>query len=469
MTVRILVWQAQHEFGKRLEHCLGQFPLPTELAGYDEEVLHPSDGNPLEGFDMAFISTTALREYDQQHLAWSRIAGIPIIWIGSGNQNLYSRRSASDSVVLPAYFNCSSLHTALRQILRLPDLDETEQALQSASQAARVSSLEGPDGSEFIYSAPVMQQLVANAQLYGRLSMSVLIRGASGTGKEHIARMVAQAHPSFGKGPFIPVNCAAIPDTLFESLFFGHRKGSFTGAIRDHRGFFQEAQGGTLYLDEIGDLPRFQQVKLLRALEDGVIHPVGSNEAIQIHFRLIAATNRPLLQMIDEGSFRLDFYHRIGVIELYIPNLEERGPAEKLLLFRHAFAQAIDKFGAHLHVDTPELPLWLQKWVTRTVFPGNVRELANKAARMAAYYLGHRRLEESECRCLLDIQDPDTEAEEEEGNDMGLLDYSARREEREQIVEALEKAHWRRSEAAEMLGWSRKTLWLKMKKYSLSE
>lgn len=458
--IQVLAWEGQHDFAKRLERCLNREDGP-EVLRYDEEAEHPSSDAPMEA-DVAFISTSALRRYDRNHLAWERIKGIPVIWVGSGDQSVYAATSVSDRVVLPAYFNCASLDAVLRHTLR--STARTETPFDTERQAPLSTELLPQTEGAFIYQAPCMQRLVANARLYGALSVSVLIRGASGTGKEHIARMVADAHPEYRKGPFVAVNCAAIPDTLFESLFFGHVKGSFTGAVRDHSGYFREAHNGTLYLDEIGDLPFYQQVKLLRALDDGVIHPVGSNETIQTNFRLVTATNRPLNRMIQEETFRLDFYHRIAVVELYVPTLNERGPEEKLLLFNAAMQQALNRYDSQ-PTTLPELPVWLKEWIAHFSFTGNVRELVNKAARVAAFYLGHHRFDQAECMHLLCAGEIecDTNGEDE------LPDFSSRTEERNQIMQALEKNQWRRAETADALGWSRKTLWLKMKKYGLSE
>jgi DNA-binding NtrC family response regulator len=457
---RVLVWEGQHDFVKRLERCLGQHS-EAEVIRYDDEVDHPSSTEAIIA-DIVFISTTALRRYEKNHLAWQRIEGIPVIWVGSGEQSIYATTPLSERVVLPAYFNCASLSAVLKHTMHTvtQGMAGRQQLAENAILPAELPM--GKDG-DFVYQSSCMHRLVGNARLYGALSVNVLIRGASGTGKEYIARLVADSHPEYRSGPFVPVNCAAIPDALFESIFFGHVRGAFTGAVRDHLGFLREAHNGTLYLDEIGDLPFYQQVKLLRALEDGVVHPVGGNEAVRTNFRLVTATNRPLVHMIREGTFRLDLYHRISVIELYIPTLQERGADEKWLLFMHGFQLALEKYSRE-NVASPELPGWLKDWVFSSQFSGNVRELFNRAARLAAFYLGHRNFNQGECMHLLRSGEMDCEPVE---NCMPP-DFSSRAEERSQVLEALEKNQWRRLETADALGWSRKTLWLKMKKYGLS-
>lgn len=458
---RVLVWEGQHDFAKRLERCLSQHS-DAEVIRYDDEVDHPSSAEAMDA-DIIFISTTALRRYEKNHLAWQRIEGIPVIWVGSGEQSIYATTPVSERVVLPAYFNCASLAAVLKHTMHAAAHGAAGRQHSAEEYATLPPDLPmGKDG-DFIYQSPCMHRLVDNARLYGALSVNVLIRGASGTGKEYIARLVADSHPEYHSGPFVPVNCAAIPDALFESLFFGHVRGAFTGAVRDHLGFLREAHNGTLYLDEIGDLPFYQQVKLLRALEDGVVHPVGGNEAVRTNFRLVTATNRPLVRMIQEGTFRLDLYHRISVVELYIPTLQERGGEEKWLLFMHGFQLALEKY-ARENVASPELPNWLKDWVFSSQFPGNVRELFNRAARLSAFYLGRGTFDQSECMHLLCSGEMDSET----AAACALPDFSSRTEERSQVLEALEKNQWRRLETADALGWSRKTLWLKMKKYGLS-
>jgi hypothetical protein len=168
------------------------------------------------------------------------------------------------------------------------------------------------------------------------------------------------------------VNCGAIPDGLFESLFFGHSKGSFTGAVVARKGYFEQADGGTLFLDEIGDLPLYQQVKLLRVLEDSAVTRIGSATPVKLDFRLVASTNKHLPQLVKEGAFRADLYYRLAVIELKIPSLEERGAVDKIAIFKAFIAQIV---GSERLAALPDLPYWLADAVADTYFPGNVREL----------------------------------------------------------------------------------------------
>jgi len=210
----------------------------------------------------------------------------------------------------------------------------------------------------------------------------VLLLGESGTGKELMARAL---HWSSARraGPFVPVNCAAVPDTLLESELFGHEKGAFTGADRKRPGLFAAAHGGTLFLDEVGDLSVATQVKLLRAIQDKAVRPVGGSEDIQLDLRLVTATNRDLATLVQDGRFREDLYYRLAVIPIRLPTLRER-PEDTLVLAEHFIRSAALRLGKHLTGFTPEAVEWMRehRW------PGNVRELENVIERAAVLAAG---------------------------------------------------------------------------------
>jgi len=210
------------------------------------------------------------------------------------------------------------------------------------------------------------------------LKVNVLITGESGTGKELVARAI---HYSGNRkdGPFIPVNCGAIPETLIESEFFGHSKGAFTGATRDKKGLFEEASGGTIFLDEIGDLPVHLQVKLLRVLEEKKVRPLGKTESVSIDIRVISASNKNLEQEIMDNNFREDLFYRLNVIKVAIPPLRERKDDIPMLAlhFLNKFASEMDKKITGISNDALEE---LEKYH----YPGNIRELENIIARCVA-------------------------------------------------------------------------------------
>jgi len=262
----------------------------------------------------------------------------------------------------------------------------------------------------------------------------------------------------------VPVNCGAIPDGLFESLFFGHAKGSFTGAVVAHKGYLEQADSGTLFLDEIGDLPLYQQVKLLRVLEDSAVTRIGAATPVKLDFRLVAATNKSLPQLVKAGGFRADLYYRLAVIELKIPSLEERGALDKITLFKAFIAQVV---GQEKLATLPELPYWLADAVADSDFPGNVRELRNLAERIGVTVRQVGSWDPARLQRLLALarssQPVPPEIVAEVVVDRSKWDMN----ERNRVLVALEANGWRRQDTASYLGISRKVLWEKMRKFQI--
>jgi two-component system response regulator PilR (NtrC family) len=237
----------------------------------------------------------------------------------------------------------------------------------------RKARLEAPDpaATRLLGASPAMAELRATLSKVARSQAPVYIAGESGVGKELVARTI-HAEGARAAGPFVPVNCGAIPAELMESEFFGHKKGSFTGAHADKPGLFQAAEGGTLFLDEVGELPLAMQVKLLRAIQEKSVRPVGANTEIPVDVRILSATHKNLAALVEDGRFRHDLYYRINVIELRVPPLRERRDDLPLLanaiLARLALAQ---------HRELPVLHPDAVEALHRYNFPGNVRELEN--------------------------------------------------------------------------------------------
>jgi DNA-binding NtrC family response regulator len=229
-----------------------------------------------------------------------------------------------------------------------------------------------------------MQAVFERIRAMAGSDATVLILGESGTGKELVARAIHQ-HGARRARPFVPVNCAAIPENLLESELFGHERGAFTGAERKHRGLFLEADGGTLFLDEVGDLSLPLQAKLLRALQDRSIRPVGAQQDIRLDLRVISATHRDLPVLVQEGRFREDLYYRLAVLPLRLPSLRERAD-DILLLAQHFLERAAGSLGKTLDGFDAEASAWLlaHRW------PGNVRELENVVERAATLTAGPR-------------------------------------------------------------------------------
>jgi two-component system response regulator GlrR len=247
--------------------------------------------------------------------------------------------------------------------------------LDTVAMALRLSGAPaGADESwraEMVTRSPAMESLLAQAKRVAVSDAAICILGASGTGKELLARAIHRASRR-AEAPFVAVNCGAIPEGLLESELFGHKKGSFTGAVQDRRGLFQAAEGGTLFLDEIGDMPQPLQVKLLRALEEKVVRPVGTSETIEINVRVISATHRRLEERIAAGEFREDLYYRLNVVKLVLPALAERREDIPLLAghFLKDFARRYDRPRLALSPEAMEL-------LVAAPWPGNVRQLLN--------------------------------------------------------------------------------------------
>ncbi len=224
--------------------------------------------------------------------------------------------------------------------------------------------------SEIITRSPLMEERLAQAHMVAGTDARVLITGESGTGKELLARAIHKASPRRSK-PFVAINCSAMSEDLLESELFGHERGSFTGAIKQHRGLFQAADGGTLLLDEIGDMPARLQVKLLRVLQENSIRPVGSTESIAVNVRVISATHRDLQQLMSAGQFREDLYYRLNVVHIEMPSLSRRREDIPLL---------VGHFLAHIARETGQRKIYAPEAVELLAtadWPGNIRQLSN--------------------------------------------------------------------------------------------
>ena len=295
--------------------------------------------------------------------------------------------------------------------------------------------------------------LYEHVRLVAPTDMSVLVTGASGTGKEYVARRI-HAESSRSKAPFVAVDCGAIPKDLAASEFFGHVKGSFTGAIDHKAGAFVAADGGTIFLDEIGNLSYAVQVQLLRALQERKVRPIGSNQEIPINVRLISATNENLRAAIEKGEFREDLYHRINEFSIRIPGLKER--SEDLLLFANHF---LDLANSELRKEVVGFDRETIQLFQSYAWPGNLRQMKNvvKYATLLASgrYITRQELPEE---LLESISKPST-------TDLSLHDET---HERALILKALAESGNNKTRAAMLLGIDRKTLYNKLKNYQLN-
>jgi len=308
------------------------------------------------------------------------------------------------------------------------------------------------DGAgEIVAVSPAMQAVVASVAKLAQSNSTVLITGESGTGKELVARALHRQSPR-RTSHFVPINCGAIPETLLESELFGHRKGAFTGAMTDKKGLLEEAHGGVLFLDEVGEMPVSMQVRLLRFLQDGEMRRVGDTETRRVDVRLVVATHRSLEGEVAAGRFRQDFFYRINVVGIRIPPLRER-PEDIPPLAEH-FARRI---GARLRYDvqgvTPEALALMRAYQ----WPGNVRELENAIERAVNVASGAL-IKEDDLPATLTVAVNQPSVARPPANDP---------DERTRLVATLEACRWNHSRAAADLGMSRTTLWRKLREYRI--
>lgn len=332
----------------------------------------------------------------------------------------------------------------------------------------------GDSSERLIGDSAAMQQVRATIGKLARNQAPVYIAGESGVGKELVARLIHEQGPR-ASGPFVPVNCGAIPSELMESEFFGHRKGSFTGASTDKEGLFQAAQGGTLFLDEVAELPLHMQVKLLRAIQEKAVRPIGGRDEIPVDVRILSATHKNLGQLVEQGQFRQDLFYRINVIELRVPPLRERR-GDVPLLSAFILKALAGKSGDSVGQLSPAARDALDAYD----FPGNVRELENILERAMAMCDGaiidafDLMLPQRSARSGHDAPSAATAGRDASvaptpaatSANGGLDDYISNLE-RTAIVKALEESRYNKTAAARKLGITFRALRYKLKKLGI--
>lgn len=310
--------------------------------------------------------------------------------------------------------------------------------------------------------AAVIQNLRQMIDRLARSQAPVHITGESGTGKELVARQIHGRGPR-STNPFVPVNCGAIPSELMESEFFGHLKGSFTGALRDKAGLFQAAENGTLFLDEVAELPLHMQAKLLRALQERAVRPVGSETEVPVNVRVISATHQDLANRVKDGSFRQDLYYRLNVIPIRTPPLREH--PEDIPTMTRAILERVASRNGLSSVPRPDEEA-MERLLSYT-FPGNVRELENVLERAVALSdgsaIGAQDLQLRLTPAAATAQAPEVP------NSIGTaaLEEQIEEIERQAIVDALDKTRWNKTRAAELLGMSFRQLRYRIKKLDI--
>jgi two-component system response regulator PilR (NtrC family) len=355
--------------------------------------------------------------------------------------------------------------------VELPRLRELVNSALKLSDPLPETGTTEDDPGLLLGKSPEIKRLRGQVRKLARSQAPVFISGESGSGKELVARMIHLQGPR-REGPFVAVNCGAIPSELMESEFFGHKKGSFTGAVDNKAGLFQSANGGTLFLDEIADLPLPMQVKLLRAIQEKAVRPVGDSHEVPVDIRVLSATHKDLPGLVQEGLFRQDLFYRINVIEIRVPPLRERSD-DVALLARHILLRIAREYECTPIALTDAAVDYLKGYY----FPGNVRELENILER--AFTLcegdlidsGDLQLGSSSGNIDSPLLAPATEGMatadiELSGQDLGLEGYLENIE-RKAIEQALEATRWNKTAAAKKLGISFRALRYKLKKLGM--
>jgi two-component system, NtrC family, response regulator AtoC len=440
---RILVVDDDPAIRFTLEELLRKQSHEVQVAASGEEALEHLEDVDLVVTDLAMPAMDGL---ELLRIARERVPSVPVLLLTAFG----SERIAVNAIKAGAY-----------DYLAKPfDNDEFRFAIERALEALSLKRenrklvAEHALGRRFIGESPALRRLLDAVARVASRDVTVLVRGETGTGKEMIASLVHAQSPR-ARGPIVRFNCAALPDDLAEAELFGHSKGAFTGASSARTGYFAQADGGTLVLDEVGELSSAVQAKLLRAVQEGEIQPLGSSAIQRVDVRIIASTNRDLAAQVQEGRFREDLYYRLAVVEFVVPPLRDRpediGPLAREFARRYA-----DRFG----LDSAELPAALVARLEAMRWPGNVRQLENTVARLAA--LSRSTFQDADLGMLEPSSQPPPA-----GPTGGSLKEEVEAFERQLLVRALAGAGGNMSEAARQLGIGRATLFDKLHKYEL--
>ncbi|MCG8533652.1 MAG: sigma-54 dependent transcriptional regulator [Pseudomonadales bacterium] len=380
---------------------------------------------------------------------------------------------STPTAVLTAYGSMETAITALKagafdfvskpvDLQRLRDLVNTALKLKTEKQAPQETAPDSP----ILGDSTQVKKLLVQIKKLARSQAPVYISGESGSGKELVAREIHRLGPR-SEGPFIPVNCGAIPGELMESEFFGHRKGSFTGAYEDKTGLFQAAKGGTLFLDEVADLPMQMQVKLLRAIQEKAVRPVGSQKEIATDVRVLSATHKNLSKLVEDGEFRQDLFYRINVIQVSVPPLRERD--QDIVTLSNYFLHRLAK---NWEMDLPTLSPNAINALEAYAFPGNVRELENILER-AVTLCDDDVISADHLQLPKDGKPVDKTSAVDRDRSLPDFDEGDSLEEyltdieKQAILKALDETRWNRTAAAKKLGMSFRSLRYRLKKLGL--
>ncbi|PAU66038.1 sigma-54-dependent Fis family transcriptional regulator [Pseudomonas sp. PIC25] len=440
---RALIVDDEPDIRELLEITLGRMKLDTRSA---RNVKEAREWLAREPFDLCL---TDMRLPDG--------SGMDLV------QYIQQRHPQVPVAMITAYGSLDTAVNALKagafDFLTKPvDLNRLRELVATALRLRSPSSEEAPVDNRLLGESPPMRTLRKQVAKLARSQAPVYISGESGSGKELVARLIHEQGPRTEQ-PFVPVNCGAIPSELMESEFFGHKKGSFTGAIEDKQGLFQAANGGTLFLDEVADLPLPMQVKLLRAIQEKAVRAVGGQQEVMVDVRILSATHKDLAAEVAAGRFRQDLYYRLNVIELRVPPLRERREDIPLLadVMLKRLAEGTGQPPAKLTAEA------LEK-LKNYRFPGNVRELENMLER--AYTLCEDDLIQAPDLRLADASGAAESGEASLAQIDNLEDYLEEIE-RKLIMQALEETRWNRTAAAQRLGLTFRSMRYRLKKLGI--
>tara|TARA_A100001391_G_scaffold2326_1_gene2278 strand:+ start:26788 stop:28176 length:1389 start_codon:yes stop_codon:yes gene_type:complete len=449
-TPRVLVVDDEADLRELLVITLGRMKLDATAAASLDEGRRLLDGGAFDLCltDMNLGDGTGLELI--RHAA-ARAPRMPVAVITAyGNMEV-----ATEAMKLGAY----------DFIAKPVALDRLRQLIEDGLGISRAADDEDGDHGEdsLIGQGPAMRGLKEQIRKLARSQAPIYISGESGSGKERVARLIHAQGPRRER-PFVAVNCGAIPSELMESEFFGHRKGSFTGAVEDRKGLFREADGGTLFLDEVADLPLHMQVKLLRAIQEKTVRPVGESREVAVNLRILCATHRDLGAEMNAGRFRQDLYYRLNVIEAHVPPLRERTEDIPALV-----EHVLRRLGDAWETPPPAVGEAAMAALCDYDFPGNVRELENILER-AMTLCEDRRIEPAHLHLPAGDQAARPEAGQVPGRhpQLPLEDY-LQEIEKQEILRALDATHWNRTAAARKLGMTFRSLRYRLKKLELDQ